>query len=394
VASLYHLREDWQYPGQPIDGPVPQAVSGTWVIHYPGSPSSYEPKTNSEVISYLRNIQESYVSKRGYSLGYSYGVSQAGSAWEIRGEDFNNAANAGRKVEGNFNDVSKSILVMVGGKEAASVKAVAKINALIATQPTWKVIIHGDVDYTSCCGAGLIHQVRTGIIGHQDSVTPLPVDSAVVIDGYNPPDSWWLFPIDSNKPDVKNGSENAHVIYLQDVIYFYCGGAIRRDGIFGDETKQRVKDFQGMFRLTIDGWVGLKTWASIDYVVTLNMKEPEPPKPIEPPTDVETLSTIAWYINKDDRPWSVGGTVYGSGAEGAAKLDHDAFLGYSTPRVAVFVDTPGISGKRATVQSGEGALAILRRIDIKANNANLAIFWDWNGGSERVYQTGDIVHMP
>jgi peptidoglycan hydrolase-like protein with peptidoglycan-binding domain len=414
MTELYHPREDWQDLREPISGPAPKGTPGTWVIHYPGSSSNYEPTTDAQVTQYLRSTQSSYKENRGYSLGYSYGLSQSGSAWEIRGNEFNNAANAGRKVEGNFNHVSQSIFIMVGNQNEASSKAVAKANAIIATQPSWNIIIHGDVDYTSCCGNGLIHQVRTGVIGHQDSGTSSSGGQSSGSDGYNPPDKWGLFPLDSNKPTIRNGSENSHVVYLQDVIYFYAGGDIYRDGDFGDQTERRVKDVQGMFGITVDGWVGPETWEAIDYIVTINMEEPEsteptkpaaeptkpaaePTKPAAEPTkpaaDVEAIEMIAWYVNKGDSPWSVGKEIYQSGQEGADKLNSDSFNGYSTPRVPVFVDTPDISGRKAAFQSGEGAYAILRRMGYEDNDANLGILWKWNGGSERVFHAGDVIHM-
>ena len=167
-----HPREDWQDPALPVTGPAPKSVGGTWVIHYPGG-GSFEPRTDAQVSTYLRQIQASYTSSRGYSIGYSYGVAQSGSAWEIRGDDFDPASNPGRKLNaGNFNDVSRSIFVMVGNDNEATPEAVATINTLIATQPTWDVVTHGDVDYTACCGAGLTAQVRAGIIGRQST----PID--------------------------------------------------------------------------------------------------------------------------------------------------------------------------------------------------------------------------
>lgn len=162
-----HPREDWQDQARPVAGPAAKSVGGAWVIHYPGG-GSFEPYTDDEVATYLRNVHASYLDGRGYSIGYSFAVSQSGSTWELRGDDYNPASNPGRKLAaGNFNDRSRSIFVMVGNDNAATPEAVAAINAMIATRPDWPVVTHGDVDYTACCGAGLIGQVRDGTIGHQ-----------------------------------------------------------------------------------------------------------------------------------------------------------------------------------------------------------------------------------
>ena len=183
IVPGMHPREDWQDPAQPVTGPPPRGVPHTWVIHYPGGGGA---PVGGQVPSYLRGIQNNYVSSssRGYSIGYSYGVAQDGSMWEIRGDTYNPASNPGRKVEGNFNDVSRSIFVMVAGQDEGSPAAVESINAIIATQPDWSVISHGDVDFTSCCGDGMIAQIRAGIIGQQDNPTPPPEPEELIMIAY------------------------------------------------------------------------------------------------------------------------------------------------------------------------------------------------------------------
>ena len=176
AMSTVHPREDWQDPARPVAGPAAKSVGGAWVIHYPGG-GSFEPLTDDQVAKYLRGIQASYLDGRGYSIGYSFGVAQSGSTWELRGHDINPASNPGRKLAaGNFNDRSRSIFAMVGNDNEATPEAVAAINALIATRPDWPVVTHGDVDATACCGAGLIGQVRDGIIGHQTPPKPPPME--------------------------------------------------------------------------------------------------------------------------------------------------------------------------------------------------------------------------
>ena len=164
----------WELATQEVNGPAPKGTPGTWVIHYPGSPHSYEPKTHTEMVKYLRDTQNYYLTSRGYSIGYSVIVSQSGSAWAGRGlEGFprvrvmNPASNPGKKVAGNFNHVSRSIQIAVGEQNKATPAAVATVNAIIATQPGWPVIWHEQVDWTDCAGAGIISQIKSGEIGHQ-----------------------------------------------------------------------------------------------------------------------------------------------------------------------------------------------------------------------------------
>jgi len=170
-VTTVHARTEWEDPSNRITGPVPRGTAHTWVIHYPGGGSA---PIGTAVAGYLRNIQADYVRSRGYSIGYSWGVAQDGSKWQIRGDDFNPASNPGRKVAGNFNDVSRSIFVMVANDDEASPAAIESINEIIATHPDWAVIVHGDVDYTSCAGVGLTGQVRSGVIGQTATPPTIP----------------------------------------------------------------------------------------------------------------------------------------------------------------------------------------------------------------------------
>ena len=142
--SLYYPRAHWENPAQPVTGPGPQGVRGTWVIHYPGNDGFHAPMSDYEMIEYCRAMQNDYVTNRGYSLGYSFVVSQSGLAYEVRGFDINNAANKGDKLKPeipNFNAVSMSIQVAVSGQDAASPAAVVMLNEIIALEPDWDAMI-------------------------------------------------------------------------------------------------------------------------------------------------------------------------------------------------------------------------------------------------------------
>ena len=399
-----HPRQAWEHADQRVIGPASRG-GGTWVIHHPGGGTT-APGVDATSTA-LRRMQNAYLATRGYSLGYNFLVNQDGSSWGCRDMDLNNAANAGKKTSSNFNAKSKSIQIMATG-EPASPAAVAEINRIIATQPTWDVVPHMDVDYTACCGS-TVAQVRAGIIGQQGATTPeLPPPPPPIIDGYNPPENWWLFPIDKNKPPVQEGSTGPHVRYLQDVIFWYAGGDILVDGIFGSATKKRVIDVQivvgGFPEAYCDGIVGnhatYPTWEDcFDFLVKLNMAPP----PVEPPPasdDVELIVPGKYMINQGDNPWTVSATVYGkSTADNAALLDQSAFYMFSTPGHPAFVDTPGVNGVKTVVQGGEGAWDVIRRMvpgvtDSVIKNTVHPIFADWNGGWERVLHPGDAVHLP
>ena len=182
-------QSDWELSTERVFGPAPKGTPDRWIIHYPGNNGFHEPRTDAEMIQYLCNMQHSYVTNRGYSVGYSVIVSQSGSAWAGRGLEghagvrvYNPASNPGRKLdEGNINHVSRSIQIAVSGQGEASPEAIATVNAIIATQPDWPVLWHGQVDYTSCAGTGIINQIRSGVIGHQEDVEG---DDMVIIEQY------------------------------------------------------------------------------------------------------------------------------------------------------------------------------------------------------------------
>jgi hypothetical protein len=69
------------------------------------------------------------------------------------------------------------------------------------------------------------------------------------------------------KPDVKLGSRNDYVKYLQGVLKRKAGQAsVVVDGYFGPQTEQAVKNVQNFLGITVDGWVGSQTWKSIDWL--------------------------------------------------------------------------------------------------------------------------------
>jgi hypothetical protein len=218
-------QSDWENPQQRISGPSPKGVPGTWVVHYPGSPSLYEPRTDEEMVRSLQASQRSYLNSRGYSYGYSVVASQSGSLWAVRGIEgfagvrmYNPASNPGRKVGGGMNNVTRSIQIAVGGQNQASPEAVASVNALIATQPSWPVKWHGQIDYTSCAGDGIIEQIKSGVIGHQEYI-PVGDDEMVAL---TKPLRWfdtreWAGPlvggqqVEVELPSAMRGAKDVHL---------------------------------------------------------------------------------------------------------------------------------------------------------------------------------------
>ena len=204
---------------------------------------------------------------------------------------------------------------------------------------------------------------------------------------YNPPTDWWWFPLDTNKPTLREGAQDAqflgHVRYAQDAIFFGAGGGIARDGSFGPQMAQRVRDLQTVFDIGVDGGVGPQTWGVIDLIVAGLVR------PADPPTapDIEQVSPCRYWVRPGDSPWAAGVRVYGSGHAGAEALAASLF---AAPNVRI--DIPTIKGVKTTVKAGEGPYAILARVGAPASA--LPAFYDWNGGEQRSLHPGDVVYMP
>ena len=152
-------REYWQDPANPVTGPKPKAKRTGGVIHYSGSSSIPVDKP-----AWLRSMQNDYTRNRGYSLGYGYLVAGNGDDYEIRGADFNNAANKGDKVDGNANDWTLSILLDVTTTSPATPAAIATCQRIfVAAGVVGRPVAHSFYDYTACCGDTVRGQINAGL---------------------------------------------------------------------------------------------------------------------------------------------------------------------------------------------------------------------------------------
>ena len=158
-------RSAWEDPAKPVTGPAPKGKLAKIFFHWPGSnviADNFEASCAS-----LRQMQASYLANRGYSLGYSWAISRDGFAIEVRGDEFNNAANAGRKVEGNANHTSRSILMFNGidQKQNVTAKQIDAVHELFRAKGYGHLpqFVHSDVDYTGCAGPAVTAAVRSGV---------------------------------------------------------------------------------------------------------------------------------------------------------------------------------------------------------------------------------------
>lgn len=152
-------------------GPVQWGRVDQLVIHY-----TADKHANPDTAAYLRSMQASYVRSRGYSLGYSVAVDQAGVSWEIRGTEFQPAANRGH------NDHTWVILCLVDWQNPAPQLMVDEVRNMVAWARTQAgrqlpVVGHRDLAATRCPGDGLYSQIERGVFEPRTPWPPTPVPS-------------------------------------------------------------------------------------------------------------------------------------------------------------------------------------------------------------------------
>ncbi len=171
TINFTHPRTAWQDP----DHPVRSSSLFEWsdvdqfVVHYTAADDLIDgdPGESADNLDgYLRNIQRFYLAKTpvSYSIGYNAAVDWLGGSWQLRGEDFECAANLAT------NQRSFAVLVLVDGDDEATPEAVNTIRRLYreadASSPLALTLIgHGQTAgaSTSCPGVGLRRQIAAGV---------------------------------------------------------------------------------------------------------------------------------------------------------------------------------------------------------------------------------------
>ena len=175
-----HLRTDWENPAQTIgdntnSGPFPWTTADLIAVHYTAANTIPD-----DTAAYLRAIQNDYVTNRGYSIGYGVAVTQTGETWQLRGVDWQNAANR------NMNDRTFTILVLVDGAEPLTAAALDAVRSLVAwfrsvsPHASAEIVGHQEIGATACPGVGVQTQINNGELeplpeGDDMRVLPTPI---------------------------------------------------------------------------------------------------------------------------------------------------------------------------------------------------------------------------
>ena len=183
-VETVHERSVWQDPRYPVFGPVDDPLDNdTVVIHYTGADDLIDGDPGEfahQLPQYLRNMQYSYVTNRGYSVGYSFAVDWLGGVWQLRGWEFQSAANRGH------NGHTVPVLMLVDGADEATPEAAASVRSLVVEAGARSgrkrgVVGHGELSgaATACPGAGLLRQIHSNVFEPKESGVVIPLSKPV-----------------------------------------------------------------------------------------------------------------------------------------------------------------------------------------------------------------------
>lgn len=163
-------RTSWEQTGFTVDEhtdarPIKWARVDSIVIHYTAAETA-----DTDTARWLAQMQRSYVTSRGYSLGYSCAIDQTGVCWEIRGTDHIPAATK------NENGHTFAILQLVDWQNPANELMVERTRQLVKElrqQNRMTITGHRDWAATRCPGDGVYYQIETGVF-EQVPEPPVP----------------------------------------------------------------------------------------------------------------------------------------------------------------------------------------------------------------------------
>jgi hypothetical protein len=184
MITFDHRRSEW-LGGLAFDGPSFEwSDVDLFVIHYPGGdelPTGDPGETPEQFARHLRGSHQYYLTDRGYSYGYNAVIDWRGETWQVRGEDFECAAN--KYVNGR----SFAVQLVVDRKDPATAAQVDATNRMYAQacasagrelkilghwQTTVKPYTSSTSPGTDCPGTGIFVQIQAGQFGYPKTPQP------------------------------------------------------------------------------------------------------------------------------------------------------------------------------------------------------------------------------
>lgn len=277
----------WQSNNYPVKGD-----SFEWwdvdlaVVHYAGVTNTPDgDPTDGTVESWLRNTQSYYARQRGYSIGYNFAVDWRGWSWELRGEDFECAANK------YVNSRSIAFILITDGQDRATPAAVAELNRLLRLANEhaprgvrvlghWQTTVlpyrASSTPNTSCPGLGIKEQLRSGEIGLQAAPAPAPAPAPTPAPAPAPapaptPDTRMASVSTVDLPVIREGSRGGGAKFVQNLVNDFEEKMGRprplvEDGYFGPVSAAVLRITQARLGFTggyVDAVCGAQTYARL-----------------------------------------------------------------------------------------------------------------------------------
>ena len=253
-------RSEWEIDGERIADKTRSKPVRKWridkiVIHYPGNTKSGQSTpAHGDTVRHIRNSNSYYQATRGYSLGYSWVIDEAGRCYEVRGWDFANAANSPQ------NNKSVSIQLQVNGQNAATEQQLKRANQLIADirktlGRNVAVVPHSSIKPTQCPGTGISGQLNRGLFS--GNVAPTAPTPPAAKPKPVPPLTLSVSMTRNSRGEDARWIQRA----LKQAGPAFDPGPI--DGWVGRRTSAAIKRYQSANSHTPDGWVGARTWSTL-----------------------------------------------------------------------------------------------------------------------------------
>ncbi|MCB9641439.1 MAG: N-acetylmuramoyl-L-alanine amidase [Myxococcales bacterium] len=165
TQNTYHPVTSWQTASQPVtSGSRMNILDLRYItLHYNGGNLDLDGSDNvyqdADFVQILRNMQNSYLVSRGYSLGYNSAIAPDGDEWEIRGLTYRSAANGCTSVNRPGYTIIIPVSTVTTPLNAAQIQgvkaAIARVRAAAkAAGNNNTLTINGHRDVRPLCGNG------------------------------------------------------------------------------------------------------------------------------------------------------------------------------------------------------------------------------------------------
>lgn len=257
MTGLLITRAEWG--ARPARGAIGNINPEGITVHYNGPAFGGFPWDHGRCAQMVRGTQAFHLDGRGWAdIAYTACVCPHGFVFEGRGTRQRTAAQGTNA--GNARSLALMFLIGEGEPLTDEARAVAVwwANEIARLPLRWA---HRDWHSTACPGTPLTAWTRSGFIppGLAAAPTAPPPPPPVPPQPTPPP------PTLPARATLREGARGADVGLVQLQLNVLAGGA-RPDGIYGPATAAKVRDFQRIMALPVDGVAGARTRAALDFL--------------------------------------------------------------------------------------------------------------------------------